>query len=72
LPIADCRLSIEKVVWQLFPLSIRNRKSAIPAILGEAMMAEILRKKRRSLQLMLPGDHSGRHRTEIHVRQQAL
>jgi hypothetical protein len=29
LPIADCRLAIEKVVWQLLPMSIRNRKSAI-------------------------------------------
>jgi hypothetical protein len=33
LPIADCRLTIEKVVWQLLPMFISNRKSAIPAIL---------------------------------------
>jgi hypothetical protein len=47
LPIADCRWKIEKVVWQLLPMSISpstdgsigNRKSAIPAILGEAMIA---------------------------------
>ena len=29
LPIADCRLSIEEVVWQLAPLSIGNRQSKI-------------------------------------------
>jgi hypothetical protein len=29
LPIADCRLSIEEAVWQLPPLSISNRQSAI-------------------------------------------
>jgi hypothetical protein len=29
LPIADCRLTIEKVVWQLLPMSISNRQSAI-------------------------------------------
>jgi hypothetical protein len=30
LTIANCRLSIEEVVWQLLPMSISNRKSAIP------------------------------------------
>jgi len=46
LPIADCRLTIEKVVWQLLPMSISNRqsKSAIPAILGQAMIVENLRR----------------------------
>jgi hypothetical protein len=29
LSIAYCRLSIEQVVWQLLPMSISNRKSAI-------------------------------------------
>jgi hypothetical protein len=29
LPIADCRLTIEKVLWQLLPMFISNRKSAI-------------------------------------------
>jgi len=29
LPIADCRLTIEKVVWQLLPMSISNRQSKI-------------------------------------------
>jgi hypothetical protein len=33
--------------------AIGNRKSAIPANLGQAMTAEILRKKRRSLELVL-------------------
>jgi hypothetical protein len=51
-------LSIEKVAWRLPPLSIGpprrvNRKPAIPAILGQAIMAEILRKKRRGLELVL-------------------
>jgi hypothetical protein len=49
LPIADCRLTIEKLVWQLLPMSIAigNRKSAIPAILGQAMIVENLRRTRR-------------------------
>jgi hypothetical protein len=52
LPITDCRLTIEKVVWQLLPMSIRpprrgNPKSAIPAILGKAMIVENLRRTRR-------------------------
>jgi hypothetical protein len=52
LPIVDCRLSIEKVVWQLLPMSISpprrgNRKSAIPDILGQAMIVENLRRTRR-------------------------
>jgi hypothetical protein len=29
LSIADCRLTIEKVVWQLLPMSIGNRQSKI-------------------------------------------
>ena len=33
----------------------RNRKSAIPAILGQATIAEILRKKRRISKLVLRG-----------------
>jgi hypothetical protein len=52
--IADCRLPIEKVVWQLLPMSISNRRSAIdnrqspiPAILGQAMIVENLRHTRR-------------------------
>jgi len=32
---------------------IDNRKSPIPAILGQATIAEILRKKRRGLELVL-------------------
>jgi hypothetical protein len=53
-------LPIEKVVWRLFPISnqqsaIGNRQSAMPAILGQAMIAEILRKKRRSAELVLQG-----------------
>jgi len=47
LPIADFRLTIEKVVWQLLPMSIGNRKSAIPDILGQTTIPEILRKTRR-------------------------
>jgi hypothetical protein len=53
---------IEKLVLQHPPPSIGNRqsaignrKSAIPAILGQAMIAEIIRKKRGSLELMLHG-----------------
>jgi hypothetical protein len=37
------------------PSAIGNRKSAIPATLGQATIAEILRKKRRSLKLVLDG-----------------
>jgi hypothetical protein len=49
--------SIEKMAWQLPLLSISppsgiNRKSAIPAILGQAPIAETLRKKRRGLELV--------------------
>jgi hypothetical protein len=29
LAIADCRLTIEKAVWQLLPMSISNRQSQI-------------------------------------------
>jgi hypothetical protein len=36
-------------------MSIINRQSALPAILGQAMIAEILRKKRRGLELVLEG-----------------
>jgi hypothetical protein len=55
---ADCRLSIEEVVWQLPPLSISpprrvNRKSAIPDILGQTTIAEILRKTRRISETVL-------------------
>jgi hypothetical protein len=44
--------TIEKVVWQLLPMSISpprrgNRKSAIPASLGQAMIVENLRRTRR-------------------------
>jgi len=46
-PSFHCRLLIEKVVWQLLPMSVSNRKSAIPAILGEAMIVENLRHTRR-------------------------
>jgi hypothetical protein len=53
LAIGDRRLAIEKLVWQLLPMSISNRKSAIPAILGQAMNAEILRRKRGTLELVL-------------------
>jgi hypothetical protein len=46
-------LSIEKVVWRLLPCpsAIGNRKSAIPEILGQAMIAGILRTQRGSLEL---------------------
>jgi len=50
--IADCRL---KKSWGNFlscQSAIGNRKSAIPAILGQTMIAEILRKQRRSLRLV--------------------
>jgi hypothetical protein len=47
MPIADCRLSIEEVVWQLLEMSISNRQSAIPAILGQAMIVENHRRTRR-------------------------
>jgi len=36
-------------------LSIGNRESAIPTNLGQAMVAEILRKKRRDFQLVPQG-----------------
>jgi len=52
--IDDCRLTIEKVVRQLLPMSVSNRRStidirqsAIPAILGRAMLVENLRRTRR-------------------------
>jgi hypothetical protein len=54
LPIDDCPLPIEKVVWELLPMSISNRQStignrqsAIPAILGQAMIVENLRRTGR-------------------------
>jgi hypothetical protein len=55
LPIADCRL--KKCCGHSFQYSsaIDNRKSATPAILGQATIAEILRKKRRSLKPVLDG-----------------
>jgi hypothetical protein len=31
LPIADCRLTIEKALWRFAPLPIGNRKSPIVA-----------------------------------------
>jgi hypothetical protein len=52
LPIADCRWSIEELVWQLLPMPLSNRKSAIPAILDEAMMVENLRRTRRRYRLV--------------------
>jgi tetratricopeptide (TPR) repeat protein len=39
--------------------AIGNRQSAIPAILGQTVIAEILRKQRRSLRLVLRGAGSG-------------
>jgi len=45
-------LTIEKVVWQLLPMSISpprrgNRQSAIPVILGKAIVVENLRRTAR-------------------------
>jgi hypothetical protein len=45
LPIADCRLAIEKALLEFPPLSIGNQKSAIPARHVEASIAEIFGKK---------------------------
>jgi hypothetical protein len=51
--IADCRLKNWYCNILRRQSAIGNRKSAIPASLGQHMIAEILRKKRRSLELVL-------------------
>src|SRR5208337_3435618 len=50
---ADCRLKKRCAELRCCQSAIGNRKSTIPAILGKAMIAETLRKRRRSLELVL-------------------
>jgi hypothetical protein len=54
LPIADCRLPIEKAVKSIAPLLIGDRKPAMPAILDRMMLAELLRTARRISQRVSP------------------
>ena len=57
--IADCRLKKRCGELLRCQSAIGNRQSAIPAILGQTVIAEILRKQRRSLRLVLRGAGSG-------------